>query len=206
MFPPKSSVIQPLHPTTPSDHSIFEASHKMAPIRVGIIGLAATSNVSMTGSWGVTSHLRSILALSKEYDIVAVANSSVESAQRSIDFHKLPSTTKAYGNPEDIAADPNVDLVVVSVEVTKHAFLVKPAIAHKKALFVEWPLGANVAQAEELTKLAAANSIKTMVGLQSRSQVFSVSSHLAHWELAFRFVSPTPNRLPTHSIETFNYS
>ncbi|KAF4629044.1 hypothetical protein G7Y89_g9105 [Cudoniella acicularis] len=144
----------------------------MAPIRVGMIGLSVateTSGVGALGSWGVNAHLRSIQGLSDEYEIVAVANSTVESAQRSIEFHKLPENTKAYGNPEDIAADPNVDLIVISVEVRKHHLLAIPALKHKKSVFVEWPLGANLAQAEELTKLASANGVKNMVGLQGRS-------------------------------------
>lgn len=140
----------------------------MAPIRVGLIGLAAKDSAGMTGVWGVNAHLRSIQGLSEDYELVAVCNSSVESAQRSIEFHKLPAKTKAYGNPEDIAADPNVDLVVVSVEVTKHNFLTNPALHHKKSVFVEWPLGASVAEAEQVTKLAAENGVKTIVGLQGR--------------------------------------
>lgn len=94
----------------------------------------------MTGSWGVNGHLRSIEALPELYEIVVVANSSVESAQKSIDIHRFPSSTKAYGSPEDIAANPNVELVIVSVEVRKHYQLVLPALKHRKSVFVEWPL------------------------------------------------------------------
>jgi predicted dehydrogenase len=141
----------------------------MSPVRVGIIGLAATVDYAITGAWGVLAHLRSIQALSDEYQIVAVANSSAESARRSIEFHNLPATTKAYGNPEDIAADPSVELIVVSVKVSEHLRLTRPALENNKSVFVEWPLGASVAQAEELTKLASVHSIKAIVGLQARS-------------------------------------
>jgi len=51
---------------------------------------------------------------------VAVANSSIESAQASINVHKLGTSVKAYGNPSDIANDPDVDLVLVSVNVDQH--------------------------------------------------------------------------------------
>ena len=146
----------------------------MAPIRVGLIGLASNTGVTFTGQWGVNAHLRSIQGLPDDYEIVAVANSTVESAQRSIAFHKLPPTTMAYGKPEDIAADPKVDLVVVSVNVAKHYRLTKPIIERKKDIFVEWPLGANPAEASELTKLAFFNDVRTMVGLQGRSSVAAV--------------------------------
>lgn len=150
----------------------------MAPIRVGLIGLGTSSNVAAVGSWGVNGHLRSIQGLPEQYEIVAVANSTVESAQRSIEIHKLPKTTKSYGSPEDIAADPDIDLVVISVEVRKHYFLALPALKHKKSVFLEWPLGANLAQAEELTRLAGENGVKNMVGLQGRTQVAPISGIL----------------------------
>ena len=63
---------------------------------------------------------------SPHYQIVAVANSSVESAQASIDAHKLGTSVKAYGTPSDIANDPNVDLVLVSVNVVHHYKYVLP--------------------------------------------------------------------------------
>jgi predicted dehydrogenase len=149
-------------------YSLTRSLVTMAKIRVGIIGLGIYGQAMVPGVWGVIGHLRSIQRLD-EYEIVAVANSSVDSARRSIEHHGLPAETKAYGTPEDIAGDPAVDLIVVSVEVKKHFYLAKPAIEMKKNIFVEWPLGASLAEAEALTQLAAANNVKTIVGLQSRA-------------------------------------
>ncbi|KAF3014412.1 hypothetical protein E8E14_005481 [Neopestalotiopsis sp. 37M] len=140
----------------------------MSKIRVGLIGLGTNTQPMTAGTWGISAHLRSIQALA-EYEIVAVANSSVDSARRSIEFHNLPPEIKAYGSPEDIAADPEVDLVVVSVNVEKHFYLAKPALEKGKDVFVEWPLGASVAEAEELTRLATSSNVRTMVGLQARA-------------------------------------
>ncbi|KAK1243298.1 hypothetical protein MKX07_003926 [Trichoderma sp. CBMAI-0711] len=140
----------------------------MAPIKVGIIGLGATGPALGPGAWAVAAHLASFVP-SPNYDIVAVCNSSAESAQRSIDYHKLPATTKAYGRPEDIAADPNVDLVVVSVIVTSHHKVAKPVLLAKKQLFVEWPLAASLKQAEELAQLAKKANVRTIVGTQFRA-------------------------------------
>jgi predicted dehydrogenase len=142
----------------------------MAPIRVGIIGLGTAAGLS-PGAWGVIAHLASIKAL-KEYEIVAVSNSSVESSQRSIDHHQLGPNVKAYGNPEDLANDPQVDLVVVSVHVGKHLMLTRAAIEKKKDVFLEWPIGAGLAESEELVRLAAQNGVKTMVGVQARADPF----------------------------------
>ena len=73
-----------------------------------------------------------------------------------------------YGSPDELAADPNVEMVIVSVKVPEHAALTEPAIRAKKDVFVEWPLGRNLAEAEYLTKLARENEIRTLVGLQAR--------------------------------------
>jgi predicted dehydrogenase len=62
-----------------------------------------------------------------------------------------------------------VDLVVISVKVTKHFELVKPALVKKKHVFVEWPLGAGLAQTEELCRLADTAGVRTTVGVQTRA-------------------------------------
>ncbi|KAJ6145561.1 hypothetical protein N7470_009456 [Penicillium chermesinum] len=140
----------------------------MAPIRVGLIGLSSTSTSFAAGAWAAKAHLPWLLK-SPDYKLVALANSSVEAAKASIKAHGLPAETRAYGTPEEIANDPDVDLVVVSVNVAKHYDLIKPALHAKKDAFVEWPLGANTTEAAELTELAKANGVKTVVGLQARA-------------------------------------
>lgn len=139
----------------------------MAPTRVGIIGLKAVIQDGYTpGTWGL-QHLKT-LSESPYYEITAVCNSTVESAQRAIDIHGL-SSAKAYGSPEDIAADPNVDLVLVSVDVSKHVELMKPAIAHKKHVFVEFPVAPTSSEVRELTALAKENGIRVVSGTQARA-------------------------------------
>ncbi|KAH8700134.1 putative oxidoreductase, partial [Talaromyces proteolyticus] len=141
----------------------------MAPIRVGLIGLSSSHTSGQgVGVWASVAHLPHLLS-SPIYEIVALSNSSVEAAQKAILHYKLPAETKAYGSPEDLANDPDVDLVVVCVVVMKHFELLKPALLAKKDVFVEWPLGSSLAQAEELTSLARKNGVKTIVGLQSRA-------------------------------------
>lgn len=45
-----------------------------------------------------------------------------------------------------------------------------PALHAGKDVFVEWPLGASLAEAEEVTSLAKEKGVKTYVGLQARVQ------------------------------------
>jgi predicted dehydrogenase len=58
-----------------------------------------------------------------------------------------------------------------------HYELVKPAIEAGKDVFVEWPLGNGIAQAEDLAKAAKAKGIKTAVGLQGRHGVSILKVH-----------------------------
>ncbi|MBE3047984.1 Gfo/Idh/MocA family oxidoreductase [Candidatus Bathyarchaeota archaeon] len=145
----------------------------MSPIRVGLIGLGPKAADFGPGLWSSVAHIPSIQAL-PQYELVAVANSTVESARRSIASHGLPASVKAYGSSEDLANDPNVDLVVVSVHVDKHSKLAKPAIQANKDVFVEWPLGATLEESEELTKLAAARGVRTAAGVQNHSSKISL--------------------------------
>lgn len=76
----------------------------MAPIRVGIIGLSKAAK----SSWASAGHLPYLTNCNGKYEIIALCNSSVTSAQSAIEAYGLPSTTKAYGKPEDLAKDQNV--------------------------------------------------------------------------------------------------
>jgi predicted dehydrogenase len=139
----------------------IDASLIMSPIRVGIIGLNAKS------SWAVGAHLP-YLRQSSKYTITALCNSSVESAKAAIKAHNLPGDVKAYGSPEDLANDPNVDLVVGSTRVDTHYETLLPSVKAGKDVFCEWPLGANLSEAEKLQSAAKTSGIRTMVGLQNR--------------------------------------
>jgi predicted dehydrogenase len=132
----------------------------MAPIKIGFIGLSSSQ------SWAVWAHLPYLKNNSK-YELVALCNSSVDSAKAAITNHGLPPTTKAYGSPEELAADPDVELVVCSVRVDKHYDALMPALKAGKHAFCEWPLAKDAAQAEELIKVAKEKGVKTLVGLQA---------------------------------------
>lgn len=134
----------------------------MPPIRVGIVGLSATS------SWAVTAHLP-YLKSSPKYQITGVCNSTLASSTAAISAHALsPTTTKPYGSVADLAASPHIDLVVVSTRVDRHYASLKPALEAGKDCFVEWPLASNLQQATELLDLAERKGVRTIVGLQGR--------------------------------------
>ncbi|KAB8221555.1 hypothetical protein BDV33DRAFT_76505 [Aspergillus novoparasiticus] len=138
----------------------------MSPIRVGLIGLPSASAENYEGtSWSVNAHLP-FLTKSPHYEIVALLNSSVESAKTAIQKYGLPNETKAYGDPQDLANDPDVDLVVCSVRVDRHFLTVRPSLIAGKAVYVEWPLDRNLEVAREMATLASKHNARTIVGIQ----------------------------------------
>ncbi|KUI67170.1 Galactose/lactose metabolism regulatory protein GAL80 [Cytospora mali] len=139
----------------------------MAPIRLAIIGLST----SATTSWASSAHLPYLLSERgrSKYSIVALCNSSVESAKTAIKTYGLDAEkTRAYGDAKALAADPDVDLVVCCTRVDTHYALIRPSIAAGKAAFVEWPLTHDVQLSRELADLVAEKGVRSMVGLQGR--------------------------------------
>ena len=117
----------------------------MKSIGVGIIG------ASPGAGWAAATHVPALQAL-PQYDLRAVATSRAESARRAA----AEWSVDAFDDPRQLIAHPGVDLVVVAVKVPDHHELVTQALAAGKMVFSEWPLGVDLAQAEDLTARAAA--------------------------------------------------
>ncbi|KAF2786488.1 NAD-binding Rossmann fold oxidoreductase family protein [Melanomma pulvis-pyrius CBS 109.77] len=128
--------------------------------RIGLVGLSAS------GSWASRSHL-AYLRTTPYYTITALQNSSKASAEAAAKEYSLPSVS-THADTSSLAADPNVDIVAVSVNVQGHYDVIKPALSAGKDVFAEWPLARNVAEAVELTALAKEKGVRTLVGLQAR--------------------------------------
>ena len=135
-------------------------------IRVAIIGLSNSS----TTSWAKSAHLPYLLSNRGrgKYRLVAVCNTSVESAKKAINFFNLSPETRAYGSAEDLANDGEVDLVVCSTRVDTHADAIMPGLKNGKAVFVEWPVSGNIESARKLASLAKESGARSAVGIQGR--------------------------------------
>jgi predicted dehydrogenase len=131
-------------------------------IRVGIVGATVTRGGS---GWGANAHVPALHAL-PNYELKAVCTAHPDTAQASAAAFGVEL---AFDNFETMVARPDIDLVVVSVRVPKHHDLVMQALGAGKAVLCEWPLGANVAEAERMANLAAQRSLPSAVGLQARS-------------------------------------
>src|ERR687897_3886461 len=127
-------------------------------IRVGIVGATVTQGGS---GWGANSHVPALRAL-PDFELKAVCTAHEDTAKASAAAF---GAELAFHDIEQMVAHPEIDLVVVSVKVPIHYELVMAALRAGKDVFCEWPLGANLAEAEEMAGLARERSLRTMVGL-----------------------------------------
>jgi len=131
-------------------------------IRVGIVGATVTQGGS---GWGANAHVPALKAL-PHYELKAICTSHEDTAKASAAAF---GAERAFSRFSDMATHPEVDLIVVCVRVPGHRDLVMAGLQAGKPVFCEWPLGANLAEAEEMAGLARQRSLKTIVGLQARS-------------------------------------
>ncbi|WP_185984253.1 Gfo/Idh/MocA family protein [Aureimonas mangrovi] len=124
--------------------------------RVGIIG------ADTQASWAGASHVPA-LASQPLLVLSAVATRREESAKAAAQAF---GTERWFADPYEMIRDEAIDLVTVAVKVPAHRDLVMAALAAGKAVYSESPLGASIAETEEMA--AAAGSLHTAIGLQGR--------------------------------------
>ena len=96
-------------------------------INIGFIGLSSNDN------WASHAHAP-YLKKSSIYKIKAVANSSIESSKVAAETFGID---KYYGTAEELAQDPEINTVVISVKVPFHKRLIEPALLQGKNAIVE---------------------------------------------------------------------
>ena len=124
-----------------------------AKVRVGIVGATVTPGGS---GWGANAHVPALHAL-PDFELKAVCTAHEETAKASAAAF---GAELAFHDFEEMIAHPDIDLVAVVVRVPGHHGLVMSALEAGKAVFCEWPLGARLAEAEEMANLARARSVR----------------------------------------------
>lgn len=132
------------------------------PIQVGFIGLNPDSH------WAATAHIPALRSLPGLFEVVGVANSTLESAQRTA---KALNLKHAFATPQDLIFSNEIDLVVVTVKVPHHYRFVTAALEAGKHVHCEWPLGNGLDEARKLTETAQRMGVVATVGLQMRAAV-----------------------------------
>ena len=131
----------------------------MDKLRVGLIG------ANLNYGWSPQTHLPALLAL-PGFELAAVCTAHEETARESAAKFGAPM---AFHDHEDMLRQADVDVVGVSVRAPLHHRLTMDALEAGKHVFTEWPLGADLQEAEEMAVLAAVKKVHTMVGLQGRN-------------------------------------
>jgi len=125
-------------------------------IRVGIVG------ANPLRGWAAAAHVPALARLD-QYEITAEATTREGSAGKAAAAFGAPL---AFTNAAELAAHPEVDLVVASVKTAGHAGVVRAALAAGKHVLSEWPLTVHAAEAAELADAATAAGVVHAVGLQ----------------------------------------
>jgi predicted dehydrogenase len=125
-------------------------------IRVGVLGANPAT------SWAAAAHFPALASLD-DFTVTAVATTKTASAREAATAF---GATHAFTSAAELAACPDVDLVVVSVKSSAHAPAVRAALAEGKHVLCEWPLGADVEESAELTATAARAGVVNAIGLQ----------------------------------------
>jgi predicted dehydrogenase len=125
---------------------------------VGIIG------VNPAWGWAATAHIPALRALPK-YEIRALSATSADAARAAGEAFGVAAV---FAHHEELVTQHDVDVIAVTVKVPHHRELVSAALAAGKAVYCEWPLGRDVEEARAMAALAAAQRVRTVVGLQAR--------------------------------------
>lgn len=129
------------------------------PLRVGIVGGNAQRG------WAHDAHVPALTHLNNDFVIEAVSARTLEGAEEArVAF----GANRAFGDSLALVRDPDIDIVSVTVKVPEHRAIVLAALAAGKHVYCEWPLGADLAEAEEMARAVGSTS-HVMIGLQALS-------------------------------------
>ena len=127
-----------------------------APLRLAVAG------ANPERGWFRDAHFPALQTL-PGLAVHAVSARTQEIADAAVKAFGAPT---AYADSLAMARDPAVDVVVVTVKVPEHRAIVLAALAAGKHVYCEWPLGRDLAEAEEMAAAASQAGVHAAVGLQ----------------------------------------
>jgi predicted dehydrogenase len=120
------------------------------PINCGVVGL---------GYWGPT--LLRVLVELEGIEVGWICDSDASRLER---YRGRYPATKATTRVDDLLADPALDAVILATPVFTHFYLASRALSAGKHVFVEKPLATSSEEADQLARLADAESRVLMCG------------------------------------------
>ena len=150
-------------------------AQKQGRLNIAFIGI---------GSFAEGMHIPNLQKLSDRYSLYAAcAHNGLKVKSFAEKYHMKYGTTK----PEDIFADPDVDVVLIATRHDSHAQLAMQALKAGKHVFVEKPMGVTLAEIDEIYQLyqelsGKGNAPQYMVGFNRRfsPMIQNLKKHLAN--------------------------
>ncbi len=157
------------------------------------------ANWGILGCGGIARHMASALGDVADATLLACAARTKDRADKLAEEFSIP---RAYGSYEELAADPDIDIVYIAVVNTAHADTVRLCLNAGKAVICEKPLAMNRVEAEELFALAKEKNLLFMEAIWTlflptwkavKEQLDAGAiGELRHAQIDFSF-SSTPN-------------
>jgi predicted dehydrogenase len=136
------------------DGPVIEESR---PIRWGVLGPGQIAR----------TFANDLALLTGEAELAAVGSRSFERAER---FAQELGFARTYGSYEELAADPEVDVIYVATPHNDHFPSARICLEAGKAVLVEKPLTVTAAEAEELISVASDRGLFLMEAMWTRTQ------------------------------------
>lgn len=111
-------------------------------LKVGMVGVGCISGI----------YLKNFKEVFRDVELVAVCDLIRERAEKAQAEYNVP---KLYDTMEELFADPEIDLVLNLTRPYQHYAVSKAALLAGKHVYSEKPLGADLAEGQELVALAA---------------------------------------------------
>lgn len=117
------------------------------------------------GPGGISSKFAQDLAFAAGAELVAVGGRSLEKAERFAKEHQAP---RAYGSLEELAADPDVDIVYIGTLHTVHRENAVALLRAGKSVLCEKPFAMNAAETSDMIQAARENGVFLMEAMWTR--------------------------------------
>lgn len=130
-------------------------------LKIGIAGANAERG------WARDAHIPALKAISG-LAVHAVSARTQEGADAAAEVF---GAQRAYGDTLEMVRDPHIDIVAVTCKVPEHHAIVMAALAAGKHLYCEWPLGRDLAEAQEMAQAANDAGVHVAIGLQGANNL-----------------------------------
>ena len=160
-------------------------------LKVGMVGVGCISGI----------YLKNFFETFKDVKLVAVCDLIRERAENA---QKEWGVEKLYDTMEELFADPEIDIVLNLTRPYQHYDVSKAALLAGKHVYSEKPLGADLAEGEELVKIAAEKGLiiggapDTFMGAGIQTCRKLIASGLIGTPVGGRFV------MASHGVETWH--